>query len=202
MTHSVKQIGIMGGTFDPIHLGHLVAAEAAREAALLDEVWFMPANVPPHKPHQPIASPEQRLQMTQLAISDYEPFHLSAWEMERGGVSYTLDTVNALQAQYPHVEWYWIIGGDMVAYLPKWHGIDELMAKIKFVGLQRPGAEWDASILPVQWQTRVVEAHMPLMDISSTEIRRRVAQGRSIRYLVPEAVEQYAQRWGLYENES
>lgn len=196
----MKHIGIMGGTFDPIHLGHLIAAECAREAALLDEVWFMPASVPPHKSRQPVAAIEQRFEMTKLAVQGNPCFRVSDWEYARGGVSYTVDTVSGLRETHPGVEWSWIIGGDMVAYLPQWHRIDELMASISFVGLRRPGTPWQLDMLPSVWQERITAADMPQMDISSTMIRQRLAEGRSIRYLVPDAVEHYIARWGLYES--
>ncbi|PZM67181.1 nicotinate-nucleotide adenylyltransferase [Paenibacillus dendritiformis] len=198
----MRQIGIMGGTFNPIHLGHLVAAECAREAANLDEVWFMPAHVPPHKTNHPQADGKHRLEMTRLAIAGNPSFRASDWELARGGVSYTYETVISLRAAYPAVSWHWIIGGDMVDYLPKWHRIDELMRLIRFVGLHRPGIRWNEEKLPAAWRGRILAADMPQMDISSTDIRERRAAGRSIRYLVPEAVEHYMARWGLYESDA
>ncbi|UHA74227.1 nicotinate-nucleotide adenylyltransferase [Paenibacillus sp. 481] len=198
----MRQIGIMGGTFDPIHIGHLFAAECAREDASLDEVWFMPTRVPPHKPKQPTASPEQRLEMVKLAVHANPHFHASDWELVRSGKSYTYDTVTELQTAYPDVQFSWIIGGDMVAYLPKWHRIDELMQRIRFVGLHRPGTEWDTSTWPITWQERLTIARMPQMDISSTAIRERLANDQSIRYIVPDTVVQYMARWGLYEAKS
>ncbi|TVX94350.1 nicotinate-nucleotide adenylyltransferase [Paenibacillus agilis] len=202
MQVAAKRIGIMGGTFDPIHLGHLLAAEAAYEAAELDEVWFMPTHVPPHKTKQPEAGQEYRWQMVELAVAPVDYFHASKWELEQGGISYTWDTVQGLQAQYPNVNWYWIIGGDMVAYLPQWHAIEELMSAIHFIGLQRPGSSWTVEALPPAWQQRIIEVAMPQLDISSTNIRKRRKDGRSIRFLVPDTVEQYVKRWELYETDS
>lgn len=194
-----RHVGIMGGTFDPIHIGHLIAAEAAMECAELDEVWFMPAHVPPHKSRQPEASAHQRMEMTALALAGEERFKASAWEMEQGGVSYTLHTVQALQEQFPDTQWYWIIGADMVAYLPQWHGIEELIARIRFIGVRRPGTPWPIEALPYEWRHRILEADMPKLDISSTDIRNRVKERRSIRYFVPDSVLNYIQRWELYE---
>ncbi|EJW17295.1 nicotinate-nucleotide adenylyltransferase [Paenibacillus alvei] len=198
----MKFVGIMGGTFDPIHLGHLVAAECARETASLDEVWFMPAHVPPHKSHRPSASAEQRLEMAKLAVQGNPHFRVCDWEIRHGGVSYTLDTVKGLREEYPDTEWAWIIGGDMVAYLPQWHHIDELMEQIRFIGLHRPGSNWDTSKIPASWASRLIESQMPQMDISSTDIRQRIAEGRSIAYIVPDQVQQYIARWGLYESDT
>ncbi|MGZ9584968.1 nicotinate-nucleotide adenylyltransferase [Paenibacillus marinisediminis] len=200
MTVPMKRIGVLGGTFDPIHVGHLVAAESAKEAMHLDQVWFMPTHVPPHKEKKSAVTAEQRVEMVRLAILENESFHLCTWEMEHGGVSYTLETVKWLQSEYPEIEWFWIIGGDMVHYLPNWNGIDELMERIRFIGVQRPGSTWKIHELPGAWRSRVVPAPMPLIDISSTDVRERIEQGLSIRYLVPDAVLQYSQRWGLYES--
>lgn len=202
MGHAMRRVGIMGGTFDPIHIGHLIAAEAAIECVGLDEVWFMPAHVPPHKSRQPEASAKQRLEMTELAVSGEPRFTASSWEMDRGGVSYTLHTVKALQEEYPNTEWYWIIGADMVAFLPQWHGIEELIERIHFIGVRRPGTPWPLEELPVEWRGRILEADMPKLDISSTNIRKRVKDRRSIRYFVPDSVLHYIQRWELYEQKS
>lgn len=194
----MKFIGIMGGTFDPIHLGHLVAAECARETASLDEVWFMPTYVSPHKSHSPLASAAQRLTMIKLAIEGNPYFHICDWEMKKGGVSYTLDTITSLRQQYPNIQWAWIIGSDMVAHLPQWHRIDELMVQIRFIGLRRPACKWEPDNLPASWKARLMEGVMPQMDISSANIRRQLATGRSVRYVVPDRVRQYIARWGLY----
>lgn len=202
MTKPMKRIGVMGGTFDPIHIGHLVAAESALEALQLNEVWFMPTHMPPHKLQKSEVTAEQRVEMVRLAIESNEAFHLCTWEMEHGGVSYTLETVTWLQEEYPEVEWFWIIGGDMVNYLPKWNGINELMERICFIGVQRPGSTWEVEELPEAWRSRIIPAPMPQIDISSTDIRTRIEEGLSIRYLVPDAVLQYSQRWGLYEPKS
>lgn len=202
MAEQVKRIGIMGGTFDPIHLGHLIAAESAKEALQLDEVWFMPTHMPPHKQLKSTVSSEQRVEMVRLAIQDNDDYRLCLWEMDHGGVSYTLETVKHLQLEYANVEWFWIIGGDMVHYLPKWNGIDELMSRICFIGVQRPGSVWKVNELPEAWRSRILPAPMPQIDLSSTHIRERIEAGQSIRYLVPQAVLEYCQRWGLYELQS
>jgi len=195
----MKRTGLMGGTFDPIHIGHLLAAEAAREAAGLDEVWFVPSFVPPHKP-QPGASGEDRRAMVELAIAGHPGFRVEETELKRGGVSYTIDTVNTLKADYPDRSFYWIVGTDMMNDLPNWHRIEELAAQISFICLARQGEESMEHTLPEYLRSRLIPAYMPPVGISSTDIRNRVRRGQSIRYQVPEAVREYIGRKGLYES--
>lgn len=193
----MKKVGIMGGAFDPIHLGHLLAAEAAREQHGLDEVWFMPSHIPPHK-HQAGVSGEQRLAMVKAAIQSHPHFRPLDIELRRGGVSYTVDTIKELRGEHPDLELYFIIGADMVNYLPKWEGIDELTDMITFIGLQRPGSFLELDTLPPFIQEAVLLADMPLVDISSSLIRKRISGGHSVRYMVPENVYDYIVRSGLY----
>ncbi|MNW46584.1 putative nicotinate-nucleotide adenylyltransferase [compost metagenome] len=193
----MKKVGIMGGAFDPIHLGHLLAAEAAREQYQLEEVWFMPSHIPPHK-HQAGVSGQQRLEMVVAATHNHPAFRPLDIELQRGGISYTINTVKELHKQYPDVEFYFIIGADMVNYLPKWEGIEELTTLLHFIGLQRPGSFMELDLLPSYIQEAVKLAEMPLVDISSSLIRRRIAQGLSVRYMVPEVVYEYMIRSGLY----
>lgn len=191
-------IGIMGGTFDPIHTGHLVAAETALEEAGLDEVWFMPANIPPHKPNTPLASPDQRLEMVRLAIDSHPSYRAVDVELTRGGTSYTYDTVTRLQQLYPDHRFHYIIGADMVMYLPKWHQIEKLSEMVTFLGVGRPGFDIDLEALPSHLRSRIKLMTMPAMEISSTDIRERIRNGRSIRYRVPESVRLYIERSGIY----
>lgn len=193
----MKKVGIMGGAFDPIHLGHLIAAEAAREQYRLEEVWFMPSHIPPHK-HQAGVSGEQRLRMVEAAISSHPSFTTLDIELSRGGVSYTIDTIRELRGQYPELELYFIIGADMVNYLPKWEGIEELTGMLRFIGLQRPGSFLELDTLPSYIQDAVLLADMPLVDISSSLIRKRISSGLSVRYMVPDTVYEYIVRSGLY----
>lgn len=195
----MTRTGLMGGTFDPIHAGHLLAAEAAREAAGLDEVWFIPTNVPPHKP-QPGAGARERLEMVRLAIADHPAFRAEEAELDQGGVSYTVDTVAALRERYPERSFYWIVGTDMMNDLPNWHRIEELAAQVRFVCLRRQGEESEEGALPAYLRERLLHAPMPPIGISSTDIRERLRDGRSIRYQVPEAVRDYIERNGLYES--
>lgn len=191
------KVGIMGGTFDPPHIGHMLAAETARDSFSLEEVWFMPSHIPPHK-HEAGASGGDRLAMVEGAIQTHPSFRLLDWEIARGGVSYTLETIRSLQQEYPEHEFYFIIGADMVEYLPKWRGIEELVQRLTFIGVGRPGTPLDLSALPGYIADKVMVADMPLVDISSTMLRERSAGGRSIRYMVPEPVYDYIQRRGLY----
>lgn len=193
----MKKAGIMGGAFDPIHLGHLLAAEAAREQHGLDEVWFMPSHIPPHK-HQAGVSGEQRLAMVKAAIQSHPHFRPLDIELRRGGVSYTVDTIKELRGLHPDLELYFIIGADMVNYLPKWEGIEELTGMLTFIGLQRPGSFLELDTLPPFIQEAVLLADMPLVDISSSLIRKRISGGHSVRYMVPETVYEYIVRSGLY----
>ncbi|WP_019120015.1 nicotinate-nucleotide adenylyltransferase [Brevibacillus massiliensis] len=189
-----KRIGILGGTFDPIHNGHLLAAEQAREQVGLDEVWFMPAYIPPHKEHKGIAEARHRLRMTELATADHPAFRVTDIECRRSGPSYSIDTMRELTRTYPDVQFFFIIGGDMVEMLPSWHMIEELVSLVRFVGLARPRADYDEAALA----RYVTFVDMPAWDLSSTLIREKVRAGRSLRYLVPAAVTDYIKEQGLY----
>jgi nicotinate-nucleotide adenylyltransferase len=192
------KIGIMGGTFDPIHLGHLIAAEQALIQVELDEVRFMPTYVPPHKAHSPFASSEERWDMVCLAIADHPSFVAERLELDREGTSYTIDTIREMKSLRPDAEFYFIIGGDMVQYLPRWSRIEELSKLIRFIGLERPGYPIELSELPEFLIGRVVPVSMPLVDISSTDIRSRLANRVSARYLIPNQVLSYIEENRLY----
>lgn len=186
MTKS-KKIGIMGGTFDPIHIGHMIAAEQAREQANLDEVWFIPTHYPPHKNMKPGASPIERLEMVQAAVEDHADFRAIDIEIRRGGISYTYDTIIELNETWPDYHFSSIIGADMVEYLPQWNRIEQIAELISFIGLSRPGYTLNAN-LPPYLHHRVKTVEMPALDVSSTEIRQRLKAGQSIRYFVPDPV--------------
>ncbi len=184
----------MGGTFDPIHCGHLLAAEQAREQAGLDEIWFMPTHVPPHKERESLTLAHHRLQMVQLAVSDHEVFRVTDVEFERKGPSYTYDTMTQLIGQFPDCRFSFIMGGDMVKILPKWYQYQELIHMVRFIGLARAGTELD-----LKSSEDVTFVEMPVWDISSTMIREKAAARKSIRYLVPDAVERYIKENRIYE---
>ncbi|MFC5450306.1 nicotinate-nucleotide adenylyltransferase [Paenibacillus aestuarii] len=194
------RVGIMGGTFDPIHNGHLIAAERARIGAGLDEVWLMPANVPPHKPRAPKATADQRWDMVCLAAEGNPFFRPTDIEIGKGGVSYSIDTIKLLRSLHPDAEFAYIIGADMVQYLPNWHRIDEITQLIRFIGLARPGYELDMSNLPSSISSCVTIVPMLQVEISSTSIREERRIGGSVRYLVPEAVRAYMEVNHLYES--
>ncbi|PTM59552.1 nicotinate-nucleotide adenylyltransferase [Desmospora activa] len=192
--------GIFGGTFDPIHIGHLMIAEQAREAAGLDEVWFVPAARPPHKPTHIPATAEHRFQMVQLAVQEVTGFSVSRIELERPGVSYTVDTVQTLVSRYPDREFFFILGGDMVLDLPRWYKIKEILHAVKMIGLVRPHYHL-GDHLPEWIQKRLLLVREGIqVDLSSTNIRERVQTGRSIRFLVPESVRRYIEENHLYES--
>ncbi|MFD2046131.1 nicotinate-nucleotide adenylyltransferase [Ornithinibacillus salinisoli] len=187
----MKRIGILGGTFDPPHIGHLVIAEEVRMALHLEEIWFIPTYEPPHKQEASIEV-NKRLAMLESAISDNTSFHINTIEIERSGKSYTYDTIKSLNNRYSDTEFFFIIGGDMVEYLPHWHKIDELMRMVKFVGVKRPGYSLTTPY-PIQ------EVEIPMIDISSSLIRERLYKNESIRYLVPDSVYTFIKGNHLYE---
>lgn len=194
----MRNIGIMGGTFDPIHIGHLLAAETALEQGGLDEVWFIPTADPPLKDAAPSTSAGDRFEMTRLAVEGEDRFRALDLEIRRGGTSYSYDTVKQLQAQHPDCSFSYIIGSDRINDLPKWHRIGELAAMARFIGLERPGEKPMTDSLPPYLQVLVQMARMPQIGISSTVIRERLLAGKSIRYLVPDSVGDYIRRHGLY----
>ncbi|MGO8702426.1 MAG: nicotinate-nucleotide adenylyltransferase [Candidatus Brocadiia bacterium] len=202
----MKKLGVLGGSFNPVHLGHLVLAETAREALGLDGVIFIPAKLPPHKRAAPLASGADRLAMVRLAVAGNPAFSASDIELRRPGISYTVDTVRALREKLgAGVQIYFLIGMDTVAELTAWREVARLARLCRFVPLSRPGhANADAAALeravgrlPARAILKRAVA-MPLIGISSSEIRRRVAEGRTIRYLVPDPVAAYIRRKRLY----
>lgn len=197
------QIGIMGGTFDPIHLGHLLTAEAVRDAMDLNEILFIPAAVPPHKRERRIASPVHRLRMTMLATATNPHFRVSDIELHRAGPSYTVDTVDALRKEWGgDASFYFITGADAINDLATWHDVHELLHKCHFVAARRQGTALARERLEEEFgalgREHIHEVPTPELEISSTEIRRRVRRGASIRYMVPDAVADYIYKEGLY----
>ena len=186
-----KQVGILGGNFNPVHNQHLLIANQVGTALNLEKVYLMPEYLPPHVDEKDTIEAEHRLNMLKLAIADNPLFDIEQAELQRKGKSYTYDTMKALIAQNPDTDYYFIIGGDMVEYLPKWYKIDELVEMVQFVGVKRPGYTIDTPY-PIIW------LDAPMMDLSSSLIRKKIAQGCSIRYLVPEAVRNYILEKGLY----
>jgi nicotinate-nucleotide adenylyltransferase len=192
-----------GGSFNPIHQAHLICARAVAEARGFDRVVLVPSALPPHKLRaDQLAPPEHRLAMCRLAVEGDPFFDVSDLELTRTGPSYTIDTARELKRQgWDAVAW--LVGADMVSILPKWHQPLDLLREVELVVMARPGWSFNWESLPEPYQrlrTQVVEA--PLIDLSATTIRRRVAEGRSIRYLTPDAVCQYIAARHLYERNS
>jgi len=194
----MRRTGLLGGTFDPIHYGHLLAAEAAREAAGLAEVWFIPTFVPPHK-SKPDTDVKMRLGMLEAALAQIPGFRVEPIELARQGVSYTIDTVNALAALHPDRAFYWIVGSDMVNDLPNWREPEALAERVTFIGLERPEAPIDETALPAYIRRKLMRAVMPQIGLSSTDIRKRCKEGRSIRFMTPDPVIAWIRRHSVYE---
>ncbi len=199
------RLGIFGGSFDPVHYGHLLLAECCRTQCRLDRVLFVPAAVAPHKKQQHPTAADHRLEMLQLAIAGHEPFDVSRLEIDRGGVSYTVETLRQLKAEDASRELFLLIGADSLDDLPTWREPGEICALATIVVVARPDAAVpDFSTLKaklpadqrayVRGQTVV----MPLIELSSSAIRDSVAHGASIRFQTPRAVEKYIETHGLY----
>lgn len=199
-----RRIGIFGGTFDPVHMGHLIMAEQCREQARLDEVWFVPAADPPHK--KPQAPFGRRVEMLALAIAGNAAFRIDELEKDRPGPNYTVDTLEEFRQRYPTYSFFFALGSDSLPDLPHWRDPAGIVQRAALLVVARPG--WQVPPLEqlrrtlglldeVALQVEMVE--VPLIDTSSTDLRRRAAEGRSLRYLVPRAVECYILEHRLYE---
>lgn len=206
------KIGLVGGTFDPIHLGHLDVGRAAQQVLGLDEVWLVPARMPPHR-HQPLASAAHRFAMAALAIADEPAFRLSDIEMDRPGPSYTIDTLDALAASGPGGRvFYFVIGADAFGDVPTWRAFPAVLDRCHFVVVSRPGrraADLRTTLpalaprmvdmpgaVPARPSILLVDA--ATADVSSTDLRRRIAAGLTVTGLVPDRVAAYLERHGLY----
>ncbi len=187
-------IGILGGTFNPIHLGHLIIAEEVKERLGLGEVIFIPSLIPPHKPDTELLSSSHRYEMIALAIKDNPCFKVSSIELERQGHSYSIDTLRRLGEERPGDSFIFIIGADSLSELSKWKDIKAIFRLAQFVVVPRPGYE----IKAVPEGVKIVD--IPVLGISSTEIRRGLKEGESVRYLVPDVVREYISKHSLYKN--
>ncbi|SFR08282.1 nicotinate-nucleotide adenylyltransferase [Desulfoscipio geothermicus] len=199
-----KRIGLMGGTFDPIHHGHLVTAEEARCQFGMEKVIFIPAAMPPHKTRKGISHPQHRLEMTQSAVRTNSYFTVSDIEIKREGLSYTIDTVQEMREIYAGWELFFITGADAVLEILTWKNVIGLLEQCYFVAATRPGFKLESigdklDNLPENCLARIKTMEVPALAISSTEIRRRVREGRPIKYLLPEAVEEYIYQKRLYQ---
>jgi nicotinate-nucleotide adenylyltransferase len=199
------RLGLLGGSFDPIHYGHLLLAECAREQLALDEVWLIPAAVPPHKREQPPTPIQQRLEMAELAAVGNPALVVSRLEADREGISYTVETLQELARQRPEAQRFFLVGADMLSDLPNWRQPERICDLATIVAVGRPGngpprLDSLADVASAQRieQFRRQQVEMPAIGLSSTEIRRRVAAGQSIRYMTPPAVVEYIAAKGLY----
>ncbi len=217
----LRKLGILGGTFNPIHYGHLAAAEEVRNRLTLDRILFIPSSLPPHKLDEEVPQAVHRMEMVRLAVAENPAFEPSDIEIKRGGRSYTIDTIEELLRMHPQSELYFITGLDSFLEIQTWHRWQNLLALCKFVVLSRPGyrfvdlakidflksaaRELDGLENGLRKQAAVHSGAfaiylemIPLYDISSTDIRRRVKEGKSIKYLLPDSVENYIIKNKLY----
>lgn len=202
---SGKKIGIMGGTFDPIHYGHLMLAEQIRTSFFLDEIIFIPVGKAPHKEHSLAANKYQRFEMTKLAIDSNPFFTVSDIETKREETTYTIDTIKQLKSELSDCDQlYFITGADAILLLETWKNYEELVNLVTFVAASRPGVDLNrlnekVRDLKNNFNARIEVCYIPALAISSTDIRRRVDEEKSIRYLLPESVEEYIDMHGLYK---
>lgn len=203
---SRKRYAIMGGTFDPIHFGHLAAAEAVRESLHCQKVIFIPSGNPPHKADRVLTASQRRYAMTSQAVSSNPYFEVSDIEINRNGYTYTLDTIKELKSLYgDDIELLFITGADALLEIETWYKVEELLAQCSFVAVTRPGydktrLEQKLSDLRSKYNGVFFIVDVPGLNISSTDIRNRIMSGSSIRYLLPESVVQYIFENGLYRD--
>ena len=203
MVTAEKRIGVLGGTFEPIHMAHLVIAQAALDEGHVDKVLFVPAGLPWMKSRRKISPVAARVRMVELALHGNPGFEISLVDVRRKGPSYTVETLEELKKKYPHgTRFYLIVGADSVREMPQWYQSKKLIRLCRILAFRRPGYNelelgWVESELPgilksIKW------LKAPIMDISATELRRRATRGGSLRYLVPEAVREYIEKEGIY----
>jgi nicotinate-nucleotide adenylyltransferase len=203
------RLGIYGGSFDPVHFGHLLVAENCREQQRLDEVWFIPAATSPHKRQRAPAEARHRVEMLHLAVGGHEPFQVSTIEIDRGGISYSVETLQQLHADDPAREMFLLLGADALADLPTWKDpgrICELALPLVVSRAYAPEPDF-APLVEFMSRERIAAAQaaqvkMPPIGIASSDIRRRIAAGKSIRFRTPRAVERYIETHGLYREQA
>ena len=199
------RLGIFGGSFNPVHYGHLLLAETCREQARLDEVWFVPNALSPLKQDQPPAADKHRVEMLQLAIGGHEPFRLCTMEIDRGGISYTVDTLMQISSEQPAAALYFLMGADSLVDLRKWREPQRICDLALPLVVRRHGSpepQWEALAALLNpsrlAQVRQMTIDMPLIDLSASDLRRRAAAGQSMRYRTPRGVEKYIQTHRVY----
>lgn len=198
-----KKIGLLGGSFNPIHTGHLLLAESARDQYELDKVLFIPTGNNPFKLSQDEISREHRLKMVELAIEGNDFFEILTVEIDQEGITYTIDTINKIKEIYPDCDFYFIAGADLMFEITLWKGAPELLKAVKFITTFRPGYSHDRLDLRIQelqdiYGASIYKLFATEMDIASSDIRSRIKNGYSIRYLLPDSVEAYIREHGLY----
>jgi nicotinate-nucleotide adenylyltransferase len=203
------RVGVFGGTFDPVHLAHLIIAEQCREQGHLDQVWFVPAARPPHKDEHSLTPFHHRVEMLALALAGHPAFRVEDLEKERPGLSYTVDTLQEFHRLRPETDLHLIIGADCLPDLPHWREPARIVELASLLIVARPGwivwpAEQTRAALGVSGASslRQQSVSVPLLDISSSDLRRRAAEGRSLRYLLPRAVDCYIAAHRLYRLDS
>jgi len=196
------RLGILGGTFDPVHYGHLLMAERCREVASLDRVWLMPASTPPHKQGRDISSPKDRIAMLELAVAGCPEFEVSRLEVDRKGTSYTFETLEQIVGDQPGVEPFLIIGADSLNDLPTWREPQRILELAMVLAVNRgrtpPPTQPLRKALGDQALSRINLVDMPAIDLSATDIRTRTKAGESIRFMTPRPVAMYIQQHRLY----
>jgi nicotinate-nucleotide adenylyltransferase len=205
MAEALHRVGIFGGTFDPVHLGHLIMAEQCREQAELDQVWFVPAARPPHKQDQPLTGFAQRVEMLALAVAGMPAFRIEELEKDRPGPSYTVETLEELHRRHPDTQFSLLLGSDSLPDLPMWRNPTRIVELAELLIFPRPG--WPLPSvdevrqtlgLAPQFPLRIRAIESPQIDIASRDLRHRIAQHRSVRFLIPRAVECYIEEKKLY----
>ncbi|PCC82675.1 nicotinic acid mononucleotide adenylyltransferase [Corynebacterium accolens] len=195
---SPQRIGIMGGTFDPIHNGHLVAASEVAYRFQLDQVVFVPTGQPWQKEGRDVTAAEHRYLMTMVATASNPRFTVSRVDIDREGPTYTIDTLRDLRELFPDAELYFITGADSLASIMSWRDWEVMLEMANFVGVTRPGYELSKDMLPLESQTGIELIEIPAMAISSTDCRKRAGEGEPVWYLVPDGVVQYIAKNNLY----
>jgi len=208
MQQSFRRIGILGGTFNPIHNGHLLMAETVRESFELDKILFIPSGQPPHKTNDTVADAESRCEMVQRAVGSNRYFEASRIEIDRRGYTYTIDTLNILKKEYgPETQLFFLIGSDVIPELKTWRNCNDVFKMCEFIAAIRPGYDeetFNAALRDglISEELKITLTKTPLMEISSSAIRERVRKGQTIKYLVPEKVEYYIYSKGLYREKN
>jgi nicotinate-nucleotide adenylyltransferase len=191
-------IGLFGGSFNPPHVAHLIVAEVVRDQFDLSEVWWIPNATPPHKPDDELVAVEHRLEMTRCVVASNPHFRVCDLEVQREGVSYTVETVRVLQDQHPDTDFALIIGSDSLDHFGEWHRPDEIAERVPLIVYKRPGAI--EAVAEPRFANHVRYVAAPVVEVSGTEIRARCRAGRTIRYLVPDAVRTYIEAHDLYQD--